>query len=263
MPIEVMRKVVALHPDALSMNAMSGNLPLHYILSRGHWTPDELEVIVKGYPEAASVCDSFQRSPLHILMNKYPLDTDLNLQSMKILLSIAPGTALTENGSVGYRNNAWTRIVDAWNTNTSENLWEMTKLILRARYYSRHDQGKKCQVLILHAAILEDPHPFRNENLRKKILEECHGEAKQQIFDGITPLNFCISSICMKWDDGLKYIYEAAPVAAIIRDSASKLFPFQLAACNSDTPDLNTIYELCKEWSGCTTISTLLARNRY
>ena len=260
MPSALAQKVASISPDALSMH-IAGNLPLHFILSRGNWTPSEIKVIVKGYPEGVSMWDSFQRLPLHILMNKYPIDTDDNLETMRILLDVAPDTAMTESGSVGYHNNAWTRILNIWNTNFSDNLWEMTKLILYARFVSRL-ANETSSFLSLHAAIQEDSPPFScSENLWNKLMKECGDEAKVRMNDNILPLSYCIQVRHLTWEKGLKTIFEAAPLAALTRDRVTRLYPFQLAACCCGNSDLNLIYELCKEWSGNAVPGTSVLRN--
>jgi ankyrin repeat protein len=97
-PMDILRQLIEVHPDALVAQDNDGYTPLHCLcrLQDGHTTLDELRLFIQKNPVALQMRDQKGRRALQVTCEKGGMDLSLILE-----LAQCSAEALVEQGSNG------------------------------------------------------------------------------------------------------------------------------------------------------------------
>mmetsp|Transcript_6147 Transcript_6147/g.8946 ORF Transcript_6147/g.8946 Transcript_6147/m.8946 type:complete len:333 (+) Transcript_6147:56-1054(+) len=258
-PPYIVQEIIAAYPEVLSVPVKDGWLPLHFAAL--YESPLEIvSVLLESHRDAISTCNDAGNLPLHLALWQRLRGEQVGI--VKLLLESSP-EACGDDRRNQRGLSAWDLVSASWvedaekmkeNTGLQECLFDITMMVLRARFEQRHgNDAAVAEFLPLHAIMKEDKGNLfeTDENVRRYMMENYGDNARIPDENGRLCLHMAVEN-GMNWRSGggLSDLGEAAPPAIISRDVKTGLYPFQLAAVD-DHCDLDTILHLVRRCVGC------------
>ncbi len=287
-PLKALKAMIKAHPESVRIASTAHrDLPVH-IACRYQAKAEVLEVLLKDYPETAMKTTKWGWTPLMILWDSRinrmnPKDDEFWDKVMVLLRAIARSRLLNSVhfDAVGFYNtdgcnaNSDKPLSPILATSEEEGVFFVHAAVsmgvkgcpievlahVMEKYPRQVFQRDQSSHLPLHVAIQKiswSRHRKRRIKPKEKpilesLLKAYPGSARERIHSDHNryPLHSALAN-GHSWSHGIEELFLAAPETLVVRDSRTRLFPFQLAAIPVEgefwfgIDNLETVYQLLR-----------------